>query len=71
MGPRPAEHERRSRREVGAGSRNPDSTFTLLETLALLTFILGLLSLIVDVIGLTVEVMAKTSQKKDDDNKKD
>ena len=27
--------------------------------------------LIVDVIRLTVEVMAKTSQKKDDDNKKD
>ena len=44
---------------------------TLLETLALLTFILGLLSLIVDVIRLTVEVMAKTSQKKDDEIKKD
>ena len=44
---------------------------TLLETLALLTFILTLLGLIVDVIRLTVEVMAKTSQKKDDDNKKD
>ena len=44
---------------------------TLLETLALFTFILALLSLIVDVIRLTVEVMAKTSQKKDDDNKKD
>ena len=44
---------------------------TLLETLALLTFILPLLGLIVDVIRLTVEVMAKTSQKKDDDNKKD
>ena len=43
---------------------------TLLETLALLTFILTLLGLIVDVIRLTVEVMAKTSQKKDDDNKK-
>ena len=43
----------------------------LLETLALLTFILTLLGLIVDVIRLTVEVMAKTSQKKDDDNKKD
>ena len=42
---------------------------TLLETLALLTFILGLLSLIVDVISLTVEVMAKTSQKKDDEVK--
>jgi len=44
---------------------------TLLETLALLTFILTLLGLIVDVIRLIVEVMAKTSQKKDDDNKKD
>ena len=44
---------------------------TLLETLALLTFILTLLGLIVDVIRLTVEVMAKTSQKKDGDNKKD
>ena len=43
---------------------------TLLETLALLTFVLTLLSLIVDVIRLTVEVMAKFSQKKDDDNKK-
>ena len=43
---------------------------TLLETLALLTFILTLLGLIVDVIRLTVEVMAKTSQKKDDDTKK-
>lgn len=43
---------------------------TLLETLALLTFILTLLSLIVDVIRLTVEVVAKFSQKKDDDNKK-
>ena len=44
---------------------------TLLETLALLTFILTLLSLIVDVIRLTIEVVAKFSQKKDDDNKKD
>ncbi len=44
---------------------------TLLETLALLTFILTLLGLIVYAIRLTVEVMAKTSQKKDDDNKKD
>lgn len=42
----------------------------LLETLALLTFILALLSLIVDVIRLTVEVMAKFSQMKSDDNKK-
>ena len=44
---------------------------TLLEILALLTFILTLLSLIVDVIRLTVEVVAKFSQKKDDDSKKD
>ena len=44
---------------------------TLLEILALLTFILTLLSLIVDVIRLTIEVVAKFFQKKDDDNKKD
>ena len=44
---------------------------TLLETLALLTFVLTLLSLIVDVIRLTVEVMARFSQMKSDDNKKD
>ena len=44
---------------------------TLLEILALLTFILTLLSLIVDVIRLTIEVVAKFSQTKDDDNKKD
>ena len=43
----------------------------LLETLALLTFILALLSLVVDVIRLTVEVMAMFSQMKSDDNKKD
>ena len=43
----------------------------LLETLALLTFILALLSLVVDVIRLTVVVMAKFSQMKSDDNKKD
>ena len=43
----------------------------LLETLALLTFILALLSLVVDVIRLTVEVMDKFYQKKNDDNKKD
>lgn len=42
----------------------------LLETLTLLTFILGLLGLIVDVVRLTIEVMEKTSQKKNDDNKK-
>ena len=44
---------------------------TLLETLALLTFMLGLLSLIVDVLRLTFEVMDKLSQKKNDDSKKD
>ena len=43
----------------------------LLETLALLTFILALLSLVVDVIRLTVEVMAKFSKHKADDSKKD
>ena len=43
----------------------------LLETLALLTFILGLLGLIVDVVCLTIDVMEKISQKKNDDNKKD
>ena len=43
----------------------------LLETLALLTFILGLLSLMVDVVRLTFEVMDKISQRKNDDNKKD
>ncbi len=42
---------------------------TLLETLALLTFVLTLLSLIVDVIRLTVEVMDKNSQKKNDNKK--
>ena len=44
---------------------------TLLEILALLTFILTLLGLIVDVIRLTFEVTTKTSQKQNDDNKKD
>ena len=44
---------------------------TLLETLALLTFILTLLGLIVDVIRLAVEVMTKFPQRKDNDNKKD
>lgn len=43
----------------------------LLETLALLTFILGLLSLMVDVVRLAFEVMDKISQRKNDDNKKD
>ena len=43
----------------------------LLETLALLTFILGLLSLIIDAARLTIEVMDKISQKKTDDSKKD
>ena len=37
---------------------------TLLETLALLTFVLALMSLIVDVIRLTVEVMEKFYQHK-------
>ena len=44
---------------------------TLLETLALLTFILTLLGLIVDVIGLAVEVMTMFSKHKADDSKKD
>ena len=44
---------------------------TLLETLALLTFMLGLLSLIVDVVRLTLEVMDQFSQQKNDDSKKD
>mgnify|MGYP000529725499 FL=1 len=44
---------------------------TLLETLVLLTFMLGLLSLIVDVVRLTLEVMDKFSQKKNDGSKKD
>ena len=44
---------------------------TLLETLALLTFMLGLLSLIVDVVRLTLEVMDKFSQKKNEKKKKD
>ena len=43
----------------------------LLETLALLTFILGLLSLMVDVVRLTFEVIDKISQRENDDNKKD
>ena len=43
----------------------------LLETLALITFILGLLGLIVDLVRLTIEIMENTSQKKNDDNKKD
>ena len=44
---------------------------TLLETLALLTFVLALMSLIVDVIRLTVEVMEKFYQHKASANKKD
>ena len=44
---------------------------TLLETLALLTFILTLLGLIVDVIRLAVEAMTMFSQHKADDSKKD
>ena len=43
---------------------------TLLETLALLTFVLALMSLIVDVIRLTVEVMEKFYQHKASGNKK-
>ena len=43
---------------------------TLLETLALLTFILTLLGLIVDVTRLTVEVMEKFYQHKASGNKK-
>lgn len=53
----------------GAATRT--CRMTLLETLALLTFMLGLLSLIVDVVRLTLEVMDKFSQKKNDDSKKD
>ena len=44
---------------------------TLLETLALLTFILTLLGLIVDVIRLSVEVMTMFSKHKADDSKQD
>ena len=44
---------------------------TLLEILALLTFILTLLGLIVDVIRLAVDVMTMFSQHKADDSKKD
>ena len=44
---------------------------TLLETLALLTFILTLLGLIVDVSRLAVEVMTMFSKHKADDSKKD
>lgn len=44
---------------------------TLLETLALLTFVLALMSLIVDVIRLTAEVMEKFYQHKASGNKKD
>ena len=44
---------------------------TLLETLALLTFVLALMSLIVDVIRLTVEVMEQFCQQKASGNKKD
>ena len=44
---------------------------TLLETLALLTFVLALMSLIVDVIRLTVEAMEKFCQHKASGNKKD
>ena len=53
----------------GAATRT--GRMNLLETLALLTFILGLLSLIIDAARLTIEVMDKISQKKNDDSKKD
>ena len=43
----------------------------LSEMLNLLMVILTLLGLIIEVIRLTVEVMAKFSQMKSDDNKKD
>ena len=43
----------------------------LMETLTLFMVIFSFLGLIVDVIRLTVEVMAKFSQTKSDDNKKD
>ena len=43
----------------------------LTEVLNLLMVILTLLGLILEVIRLTVEVMAKFSQMKSDDNKKD
>ena len=44
---------------------------TLLETLALLTFVLALMSLIVDVIRLTVEVMEMFYHHKANKKKKD
>ena len=44
---------------------------TLLETLALLTFILTLLGLIVDVIRLAVAALTMVSTHKADDSKKD
>ena len=43
----------------------------LTEVLNLLMVILTLLGLILEVVRLTVEVMAKFSQMKNDDNKKD
>ena len=43
----------------------------LTEVLNVLMVILTLLGLILEVIRLTVEVMDKSSQKKNDDNKKD
>ena len=43
----------------------------LMETLTLFMVIFSFLGLIVDVIRLTVEVMARFSQMKSDDNKKD
>ncbi len=60
-----------SESEADAGCRNPDFLYNLTEVSNLLIVILTLLGLIVDVIRLTFEVMTKTSQKKNDDNKKD
>ena len=51
--------------------RREGCRMNLMELLALLTFGLSLLSLIVDVIRLTLEVMDKTSQKKNDESKRD
>ena len=55
----------------GALKAKGGMSVTLLETLALLTFILTLLGLIVDVIRLAVEVMTMFSKHKADDSKKD
>lgn len=44
---------------------------SIMELLTLLAVILSLLGLIVDVIRLTMEIMARNSQCKDDESKKD